>query len=499
MTRSRIEAPSRIEAALEAAAREDGASLALVDGDRHLSFSDLASLARGAAAKLRAAGVEPGDRVMLLQRKTAQSVAWLYGTWMAGAIAVPTSVELRSAQLEHVLTNSGAKVIVAATRELEELDADVAVLDPDDEHSDDEHTAPFIHEDLTTAPAAILYTSGSTGMPKGILISHENFVAGARIVSKYLEITARDRILSVLPFHFDYGLNQLLTTVRQRATLVLQRSTMPAAILRTLQEEAITGLAGVPPLWVQLMGPGSPLAAGGLALPALRYVTNSGGAFPVPLLRRYREALPETKIFLMYGLSEAFRSSYLPPEELDQKLGAMGRAIPETELLVLDADGQPCPDGETGELVHRGPTVALGYWQDARATVRVFRPDPDRPGERVVYSGDTVRREADGTLYYVGRTDQRLKCFGNRVSPEEVEAAIAPVVREVVVGGVDDEVAGQRVIAHVVLAEGTSEDDVWAHCREAMPRYMQPVQVIVHASFPRTSSGKLARSKVLAG
>lgn len=479
---------TRIEAALEAAAREDGASIAIVDGERHVSFAELVSLARGVAVRLREAGVQPGDRVVLLQRKTAQSVAWLYGVWMAGAVAVPTSVELRRPQLAHVLENSGAKVVVATARDRDELDAEGTCLDPDEETHADESSPEFV------TPAAILYTSGSTGLPKGILISHDNLVAGARIVSRYLAITERDRLLSVLPFHFDYGLNQLLTTVRQRATLVLQRSTMPGAILRTLQDEAITGLAGVPPLWVQLMGPGSPL--GSVELP-LRYITNSGGAFPIPLLRRYRAALPETKIFLMYGLSEAFRSSFLPPDELDQKPGAMGRAIPETELLVLDGDGQPCRDGEPGELVHRGPTVALGYWQDAKATVRVFRPDPDRAGERVVYSGDTVRREADGTLYYVGRTDQRLKCFGNRVSPEEVEAAIAPVVREVVVGGVADEVAGQRVVAHVVLGD-TSEDDVWAHCREVLPRYMQPAQLIVHESFPRTSSGKLARSKVLA-
>ncbi len=486
----------RLEAALEEAAREAGDSIALIEGARRVDFGELLALAEGACARLNQAGIQAGDRVMLRMRKSVDVVVWLYGAWMAGAIVVPTSVDLRRAQLEHLLTNSGAGVVVAGAREREELPTGVPVLDPEVAPS----TATGKRAALTeNAPAAILYTSGSTGLPKGILLSHGNLTAGARIVSNYLEITDRDRLLSVLPFHFDYGLNQLLTTVRQRATLVLQRSTQPAAILRTLQTEAITGLAGVPPLWVQLMGAGSPLAKAALELPALRYLTNSGGAFPIPLIRRYREALPDVSIVLMYGLSEAFRSTYLPPGELDAKPGAMGRAIPETELAVLDPDGRPCAPGEPGELVHRGPTVALGYWEDPEATARVFRPVPGYPGERRVFSGDTVRQEPDGTFYYVGRTDQRLKCFGNRVSPEEVESAIAPVVSEVVVGGVPDEVAGQRVVAHVVLAEGVDEDAVWEHCRDVLPRYMQPARLVVHEHFPRTSSGKLARAQVLAG
>src|SRR5690606_11628701 len=189
-------------------------------------------------------------------------------------------------------------------------------------------------------PAAILYTSGSTGRPKGIVVSHDNLLARARIVTRYLEIQHDERIISILPFSFDYGLNQLLTAVGAGATLVLQRSHFPADIHRCLARHAITGMAGVPPLWIQLFSGDSPLTQA--AYPHLRYLTNSGGALPTEIVRRCRRALPAARLYLMYGLSEAFRSTYLPPEEVDRRPGSMGRAIPETEIRVVDDGGREC-------------------------------------------------------------------------------------------------------------------------------------------------------------
>src|SRR5256885_3696457 len=259
-------------------------------------------------------------------------------------------------------------------------------------------------------------------------------------------------------------------------------------------------MAAVPILWIQLIQRLSPMRS--LSLPHLRYITNSGGVFPVELVKQYRAHFPHTRIFLMYGLSEAFRSTYLPPEEIDRRPGSMGRAIPETEILIVDAEDRECAPGQPGELVHAGPTVALGYWNRPEATAAVYRPHPLRPGsgERVVYSGDLVRRDEEGFLYFVGRRDQQIKSHGFRVSPEEVEEALqrSGLVAEAVAQGVPDEVAGQAIVAHVVprAPESFTPDALLAFCADTMPRYMVPRRIEVHAAFPRTSSGKLDRKAV---
>jgi acyl-CoA synthetase (AMP-forming)/AMP-acid ligase II len=295
-------------------------------------------------------------------------------------------------------------------------------------------------------------------------------------------------------------LNQLLTAVECGATLALQRSHLPADICRALETHRITGLAGVPPLWIQLFDARSPLPR--MTLPHLRYITNTGGVFPPELVKRYRATFPQVRVFLMYGLSEAFRSTYLPPDEVDRRPGSMGKAIPRTEILVLDDLGRHCPAGTVGELVHRGPTVALGYYNDPEATARAFRPDPfatfaDAP--RVVYSGDLVRRDTDGFLYFVGRRDQLIKSLGHRMSPDEIEAIVmaSGLVTEVVAKGVADAQAGQVVELHVVPRAGVySQVALVSWCRREMPSHMFPKRVHVHEALPRTASGKVDRSQV---
>lgn len=494
---------------------------ALVDGARTISYATLAAQAQRFARLLTSAGVRPGDRVALYLDKTAEYVVALYGIWAAGAVAVPVHESLKSRQVEHIVRHSGSRVLVSETRRLWPLAAaatdGVRVIEVP---KVDEPRAPRSHGDepLTRSddrssdatdlraggePAAILYTSGSTGAPKGILVSHENLCVGAEIVAEFLTLRDDDRILSVLPFSFDYGLNQLLSAIEVGATLVLHRSPLPADICRALVQHRITGLAGVPTLWIQLLQEHSPLQH--TALPDLRYITNTGGVLPPAFVQRYRAAFPHVRIYLMYGLSEAFRSTVLPPEEVERRPDSIGKAIARTEILVLDESGQECPPDVPGELVHRGPTVALGYHGDPEATARVFRPDPsgagrDDPAARVVYSGDLVRRDAEGFLYFVGRRDQQIKRLGHRISPDEIETLVqaSGLVAEVVAVAVPDAVAGQAVQLHVVPRDTASftEAALWSFCRGEMPSYMQPSAITVHTQLPRTTSGKLDRREV---
>lgn len=474
----------------------------LVDGTRRLGYGRLARWSLRFARLLARNGVEPGDRVAIHLEHEAEAVVALHGAWIAGAIAVPIDHSLKSPQVAHILQHSASRVLVTTTHMLARLGGPslvgvTIVKVPDAETLDGEERALAEQRELPggATPAAILYTSGSTGRPKGILISHANLRAGARIVAGYLEIRSDERILSVLPFSFDYGLNQLLSALHCGCTLVLQRSHSPADVLGALARERITALAGVPPLWIQLMR-GSPKS---MELPHLRYITNSGGVFPVQLLQRYREQLPRVRIYLMYGLSEAFRSTYLPPEQLALRPDSIGRAIPENEVLVLDAHGAPCGPDEPGELVHRGPTVALGYWNDPEASALVFRPDPDDPGSdrKVVYSGDIVRRDREGFLYFTGRRDQLIKSSGYRVGPDEVEELIraSGLVLEVSVHGRPDELCGAVIVAHVIPVDPAtfSSAVLLDDCRTRMPAYMVPRTIEVHEILPRGPTGKVDR------
>jgi acyl-CoA synthetase (AMP-forming)/AMP-acid ligase II len=257
-------------------------------------------------------------------------------------------------------------------------------------------------------------------------------------------------------------------------------------------------MAAVPPLWIQLMQGYSPFSK--LSFPKLRYITNSGGVFPVDLIRRYRSVLPDTRIYLMYGLSEAFRSTYLLPDEIDLRPSSMGKAIPDTDIFVVKENGTECAPGEIGELVHRGPTVALGYWNDPEATAAVFRRNPfasTDSQERVVYSGDLVRKDEDGYLYFVGRWDQLIKSQGYRVSPEEIEEVIltSGMIREAAACGEPDPVSGTVIVVHVVPKDRDTftARELLSYCQREMPSYMVPRLVHLHDSLPRTTSGKLDR------
>jgi len=496
---------------------------ALVHGPRRLTYRKVADRCSSLACGLRSAGMQRGDRIGIYLDPSAEQVLSIFSTSQAGCVYVPINTVLVPEQVAHIARDCGMKALITTPEKLETLAPalrDVSSLqffiatgksngqDPADTKLDSKPVHGF--EEMLHLPfedrwqdwgisvdlAAILYTSGSTGKPKGVMLSHANVMAGSTIVSTYLGITDRDRILAVLPFSFDAGMNQLMTAFQQGGTIVLIKFVFAKEIIDTLISERITGLAGVPTVW-------SLLANGGILkhkFPDLRYITNTGGAMPQAVLKVLREALPATKIFLMYGLTEAFRSTYLPPEELDSRPTSMGKAIPDTEILVLNERGERCQPGEVGELVHRGPTVSMGYWGNPEATNRVLKPNPLLPPgqgdcEKVCYSGDLVKMDEDGFLYYVGRRDTMIKSSGYRISPTEVEEVLFQTgkIRQAAVIGIPDEVLGQTIKAFLVAKDGAQLDcdAIQDFCAEKMPRHMVPKQFEVMKELPKTSSGKV--------
>ncbi|HEX7960157.1 MAG TPA: acyl-CoA ligase (AMP-forming), exosortase A system-associated [Terriglobales bacterium] len=492
---------------------------ALVHGNERLSYQEVYRRTAGLAAGLRQAGLKRSERVGIYFDASVPQVLSIFGVSMAGGVYVPINTQLYADQVLHIARDCQMTALITSKAKLETL---LPVIDQIPSLrflivlSDGElpqtavPTHSFQHMIDSPAPdswkdwgiskdlAAILYTSGSTGRPKGVMLSHANVMAGSTIVSTYLEITEKERILAVLPFSFDAGMNQLMTAFQQGGTLVLINFIFAKEIVSTLAKERITGLAGVPTVWSLLAQSHSTLER--TPLPDLRYITNTGGAMPQNVLAILRRVLPTTKIVLMYGLTEAFRSTYLPPEELDRRPTSMGKAIPDTEILVLNEKNQLCAPGEIGELVHRGPTVSMGYWGQPETTNKVLRPNPLLPPElgdceRVCYSGDLVKMDEDGFLYYVGRRDTMIKSSGFRISPTEVEEALfqSGQIRHAAVIGVPDEVLGQTIKAFVVPLNGdpVNTDGLITFCSAKIPRYMVPKAVEVLSELPKTSSGKV--------
>jgi acyl-CoA ligase (AMP-forming) (exosortase A-associated) len=492
---------------------------ALVHGAQRLTYSHVSSRVSGLAAGLRHAGLQRGERVCIYLDTSIEQVLSILGVSQAGGVFVPANTVLFPDQVAHIVRNSSASALLTTSLKLDSLlpalenisslrflvivsnGGSAKVQLPVHDFATMTNTPPKhkvhdwgIEKDL----AAILYTSGSTGKPKGVMLSHANLVAGATIVSTYLGIGSQDRILAVLPFSFDAGLNQLTTSIQQGGTLVLLNFVLARQIVDILIKERITGLAGVPTVWSLLAQPNSGLRNN--TPPALRYITNTGGAMPQSVLAALRSALPKTNIILMYGLTEAFRSTYLPPEELERRPTSMGKAIPDTEILVLNEHGKLCKPGEVGELVHRGPTVSMGYWGNREATDLVLKPNPLLPAEvgdveRVCYSGDLVKMDADGFLYYVGRRDAMIKSSGIRISPTEVEEVVfqSGRVRHAAAIGLPDEILGQVIKVLVVAHDGEAVDTtaLLAFCEEKMPRHMVPKVIEVLDELPKTSSGKI--------
>jgi acyl-CoA ligase (AMP-forming) (exosortase A-associated) len=493
--------PMRLDDLLRLSAEQSDRP-ALIDGERTWTYGDLCREVGKLADRLAKAGVTRGDRVAILLPKSLEECAAIFAASVADAVFVPINPLLKAEQVRHIIADSGARALVTSAAAWQGIGAplgnmpQVAIVLADEQQGDGAVTEWPKPRNIGQDLAAILYTSGSTGSPKGVMLSHANLLAGTRIVRTYLDITGEDRILSILPFSFDYGLNQLLTAIEQRATLVLGAFKLGDELVGLLARHRITGLAGVPTIWAVLSRAAPSMAR--TQLPHLRYITNSGGAVPEATVRRLRSLLPSTSIYLMYGLTEAFRSTYLPPEEVDRRPTSIGKAIPECEVFPLTADGRRAKPGEPGILVHRGPTVSMGYWRRPEDTARVLRPHPLRPategGEIVCWSGDLVTEDEDGFLYFVGRQDAMIKSAGFRISPTEVEDVLmaSGAFRHVAAIGIPDEWLGQRLVA-VGVANGAGVDvaGVLKAAAERLPAHMVPARIDLVASLPTTPNGKV--------
>ncbi|MHC2002726.1 AMP-binding protein [Methylobacterium sp. CM6241] len=480
---------------------------ALVAGTERLSYGGMRAGVDDLTVRLRSQGAKPGDRIAILLPKSFAECTAIFAISRIGAVFVPIHPSLRPRQVAHILADCGARLLITDATLLSALDLPPSNVPPSTGEGGVPEFPIIVRlqpESVTSPPpglAAILYTSGSTGLPKGVMLSHANLLAGTRIVRTYLAITADDRILSVLPFSFDYGLNQLLTSVEQGACLVLLEFRFGDEVVGALERHRITVLAGVPTLWTLLTRAAPRLGKADLS--SLRLITNSGGAVPLETVSRLRKALPQTGIVLMYGLTEAFRSTFLPPEELEMRPGSMGRAIPETEIFAVTAEGERSRPQEPGILHHRGPTVSLGYWNRPEDTARVLVPDPRFPedGTLVCRSGDLVVEDEDGYFRFLGREDAMIKSAGFRVSPTEVEEALMETgaFRAVAVIGLPDAALGQRIHAVAVPAEGgPARAEVLQDVRRSLPQHMVPRAVESVPALPTTPNGKVDYKRLVA-
>jgi acyl-CoA ligase (AMP-forming) (exosortase A-associated) len=453
-------------------------------------------------------GFVAGDRVATWLPKTELACLMPLAAVRAGLVHVPVNPLLKPAQVRHIMTDSGARALVTSGVRAGQLNpspsgealkgrgyevlAESTLLESLDK--DGGSLPPLPADTDTNTLAAILYTSGSTGRPKGVMLSHANLTLGAISVADYLKLDRDDVTLAVLPLSFDYGQNQLFSTWAKGGCVVPLDYLTPRDVIKACAKHSVTTLAAVPPLWVQLAEQDWPAEA----TATMRRLTNSGGALTPSLVKMLRSIFcSKTQIFAMYGLTEAFRSTYLDPALIDTNPTSMGRAIPFAEIMVVAKDGSDAGPREHGELVHAGPLVAQGYWQDAEKTATRFKPAPafSHYGGLAVWSGDTVWRDAEGLLYFVGRDDAMIKTSGNRVSPTEVEEAAieSGLVAEACALGRKDERLGEAIVLFVRASGAADEAALATHMKAALPNFMQPADYVWLDEFPKNANGKLDR------
>ena len=461
---------------------------ALTVGEVTITYAELDDAVGRNAAELLAQGLAPGDRVASWMGKTMLACVLPLAAARAGLVHVPINPVLRRAQAAHILADSGARLLVANQARIDSLDsgdfADAKAVALEAWLAPGPALAASSHD--PDALAALLYTSGSTGRPKGVMLSHGNLWLGAVSVAHYLELGPDARTLCLLPLAFDYGQNQLLSTWYAGGRAIGFDYLLPRDVVKAVRRHDVTTLAGVPPLWLQLAEQEWDGAGQGL-----RTLTNSGGHLPEPLVRRLRSMFPQARLHLMYGLTEAFRSASLDPALVDAHPDSVGCAIPFASLRIVRPDGSEATPGEEGELVHSGPLVAMGYWNDPARTAERFR-------EGEVWSGDTMVIGADGLLRFRARDDAMIKVSGNRISPTEIEeiALASGLVRDAAAFGVPDERTGQAIVL-IAVGEG-DEAALRAHLKRLLPPHMQPARIEWRDTLPVGPNGKLDRAALKA-
>lgn len=491
--------------------------IALICDEQRLSYAQLDAMTNRMANAMRAQGVKRGDRVAIHLNNSVETVVAIFATLKAGGVFIVVNHTTKHDKLLYVLNNSRVTGFVADARRSKAIvstilsdvpslkfcaftgkNAETIAQTRENFYAFDEFQSKYtdarptqVNIDLDLA--CLIYTSGSTGDPKGVMSDHSNVVFVADSVIKYLENVEDDILINLLPFSFDYGLYQLLMTFRFGGTLVLERGFIyPAAILKKMEEERVTGFPGVPTMFAILLQ----MDLSPYDLSHLRYISNTAAALPPSHIQELRDKFPGVTIYSMYGLTETKRTLYLPPEQLDIRPGSVGIAIPGTEVWIEDEDGSRLKAGEIGELVVRGRHVMRGYWEAPELTAQRYRPGP-LTGERVCYTGDLFRMDDDGYLYFVGRKDDIIKSRGEKVAPKEVENVLygLPGVTEVAVIGVPDPILGEAVKVFLAVDGGTlTEGKVLAYCRAHMEDYMVPRYVEFRDELPKTSSGKIKKT-----
>lgn len=501
------------ELVLSAAAKWPS-KIALFDGLEGICYAKLQDRITSHAHYIGDLGLDSGSRIAVVIDKSVECVAFLFGCLLAGAVVVPINPRLKRRQVEHILIDSGS-VLLAVLEGRQSFHEDIRTqglvcLRPAAEPV--VHVAPnsremrghsenfsVVSEDI----AVLFYTSGSTGMPKAVMCRHSNLQSGALSVNSYIGNTENDRILAILPLSFDAGFSQLTTGFLSGATIVLKDYILPADISHICETYRVTGITGVPPIWK------AALAArwSESARLRLRYFANTGGHLTKAHLDGLRSLFPAAKPFLMYGLTEAFRSTYLEPAFVDSRPDSIGKAIPGARVVVVDGSGEECAPGEVGELVHSGPTVAAGYWKSPSMTALRFRTPPpclQRAGvtNMVVYSGDLCRRDAEGFLYFVSRADKQIKILGNRVSLAEIENTVM-LVAEVTACAVSampstDGADPIIIVFYTSCTEFDIESRVYAWCCRELPSFMLPDALVWRDQLLLNPNGKYDLDAMLA-
>jgi len=508
---------------IEHSAKDKPSNIALQSKAESLTYEELNQQVQLTANGLASLGLNKGERVGIYLNKTVSAVATIFATSKAGGIFVPINPVLKAQQVKHIIEDASISLLVTNHSRLNSLRSILPSTDSIthivlvDDYKQPEiqgsikviswqelialpNSEPAIASISENEATAILYTSGSTGKPKGIVLSHQNMVLGAASVSSYLENSEQDAILALLPLSFDYGLSQLTTAFYVGARCVLFDYFLPKDVLKAISTYGITGLAAVPPLWVKL----AQLTWPRHTAEQLRYITNSGGALATSTLNQLQQCLPQVEPYLMYGLTEAFRSTYLDPKKINLRPTSIGMAIPNVEILVIREDGSECGAYEHGELVHLGPLVSLGYWNSPSLTAKRFKPAPfNKPASATsniaVWSGDIVYKDDEGYLYFVNRADDMIKSSGYRISPTEIEEVLTqhPSVNQAVVIGVNDPSLGEAIIAYIncslTLEHQAVSQDIKQHCASILPNYMQPSKIIIENNMPISSNGKIDR------
>lgn len=512
-----------IQHLLEESCEKYPGKVCLEDADDYITYEETIRRSRKVAGMLESLNVNFGDHVGIFMDRSIDQVVSLLGIFYAGAVLIIINPILRERQISHIIQDAEISTIITSHSKLHKsisvlknaginkvivfngqhgygFEDEILFNGSFDSYSEISKKCPSISDDTSH----IIYTSGSTGQPKGIVISHRNTINGGKIVSQYTGLREDDRIIGALPFNFDYGFNQLINTLYMGATIYLHNFFMPNDLLRVLEEKQITVFAGMTPIWSKIFNPKLTSLSNDQNFLGIRVITNTGGKVSVSIVRKLQKLFLKAEIFLMYGLTEAFRSTYLEPSQLDKRPESIGKAVPNVQIMVLNKEGKECGPDEEGELVHRGALISKGYWNNQEKTAQVFRSNPllfkkNAHLETVVFSGDIVKKDEDGFLYYVGRKDNMIKTKGYRVSPAEVEELLnnfAGVAECIVSGYEENDTINLR--AFVQLNDSTwSSEKVLMMCKRKFPFYLIPDDIVIINNLPLTSNGKIDRNKII--